>query len=70
MPMPSEVMDCIKHLARQDPDGITFRDRNGTILEDDDDDNDANYEPNEEEDDYRDDLNYPDRANDLVTKLP
>ena len=59
MPMPSEVMDRIKHLARQDPYGITFRDRNGAILEDDDDDNYENYEPIEEEDDYRDNLNYP-----------
>ena len=47
MPMPSEAMDRIKHLARQDPDSITFHDRNGDILEDDDNDNDANYEPNE-----------------------
>ena len=70
MTMPSEVMDRIKNLARQDTDGITFRDRNGAILEDDDDDNDANYELIEEEDDYRDDLNYPDRANDLVPELP
>ena len=70
MPMPSEVMDRIKHLARQDPDGITFRDRNGAILEDDDDDNDTSYEPIEEDDDCRDDLNYPDRANDFVPELP
>ena len=34
------------------------------------DDNDSKYEPIEEEDDYRDDLNYPDRANDLVPELP
>ena len=45
MPMPDEAIDRINTLARRDPAGITFQDRNGIDIPDDDDEDDDDYMP-------------------------
>ena len=62
MPMPDEAIDRINTLARRDPAGITFQDRNGVDIPDDDEDDD-DYMPglehrdddSDSDDDYSDD---------------
>jgi hypothetical protein len=49
LPMPQEVIDRVHVLARRSHAALTFADRDGIVIpdEDDDDDNDGDYEPDE-----------------------
>ena len=60
LPMPDDVISHIHDLARNDPTGITFTDRNENKIEEDDEDCDYDYVPYDEEDIEDDGYYHPD----------